>query len=279
MLKRRKANGFTLIELVVVIAVLGILAGIAIARYLDLTEEADRNACLANRTTLSRELAYREAEGDDPQTYYDQQVTNALTTTPGSTTTEGSRFRCPSGGTYTLNAQTLAVTCSIPTHSDGSIGNSTVGNGTGTGGGSTGGGGTGVDTSKLVTSTWSDFLAKAAAGWGSTLTKGSVFTDSTGTYFVYDGSWISKESAEAKPTLEEAAAANLGVAKINLDSYLTSANQGTDGKKTIWTTLPTRGTVYSNGTDYYVYRETAENTNAYTGVDVENSKLWLKISK
>ena len=129
--KERKPNGFTLIELVVAIAVLSILAGIAIMRYIDATTEAKRNTCLANRTNFSREIAYQEAEGTDPQTFFDQLYTNALSS--------NKRYRCPKNGTYTFNATTLAVSCSDPDHTGSSIG----GDSTGTGGGGSGGGGTG----------------------------------------------------------------------------------------------------------------------------------------
>ena len=44
----KKQNGFTLVELVIVIAVLGILAGLAIPYFMEAREEAAKKECLAN---------------------------------------------------------------------------------------------------------------------------------------------------------------------------------------------------------------------------------------
>ena len=48
----RKQSGFTLIELVVVIAVLAILAGVAIPKFLDLTTQAKMSALQADLGTI-----------------------------------------------------------------------------------------------------------------------------------------------------------------------------------------------------------------------------------
>lgn len=59
----KKQNGFTLVELVIVIAVLGILAGLAIPYFMEAREEAAKKECLANRTQILRMFHAQQAQG------------------------------------------------------------------------------------------------------------------------------------------------------------------------------------------------------------------------
>lgn len=59
----KRQTGFTLVELVIVIAVLGILAGLAIPYFMEAREEAAKKECLANRTQILRIFHAQQAVG------------------------------------------------------------------------------------------------------------------------------------------------------------------------------------------------------------------------
>ncbi|MDD4722210.1 MAG: prepilin-type N-terminal cleavage/methylation domain-containing protein [Acidaminococcaceae bacterium] len=103
----RPSKGFTLIELVIVIAILGILAGIAVAIFGDTLADTQKKACIANRITIIKQYTLAEARGDAEASSLENYTKWYL-----KTYYNGVATLCPRGGTYTYSEDPLDIICS-----------------------------------------------------------------------------------------------------------------------------------------------------------------------
>jgi len=103
-------KGFTLIEIMIIVAILGLLMVIAVPNYLGSRDRAQQNVCISNLKRISdvkSVWAVLDNMGESDVPDWSDLVTAYLKSIP----------TCPAGGTYEINAVSEDPTCDVPGHS------------------------------------------------------------------------------------------------------------------------------------------------------------------
>jgi prepilin-type N-terminal cleavage/methylation domain-containing protein len=111
-IRQPRHGGFTLVEIMIVVAIIGLLAAIAIPNFVKARESSQRNACIENLTKIDGAkhtwaLENKKVGTDSPADTDLFGPTLYITTKP----------ECPANGTYALSAVSAKPTCTISGHS------------------------------------------------------------------------------------------------------------------------------------------------------------------
>jgi prepilin-type N-terminal cleavage/methylation domain-containing protein len=91
-----RKSGFTLVEIMIVVAIIGLLAAIAIPNFVKARTTAQKNACIAN---------LKQIDGANQQWALENKKTDSDTVDATGSVTYlkgGAAPTCPAGGSYTI---------------------------------------------------------------------------------------------------------------------------------------------------------------------------------
>lgn len=108
-IKHKRNGGFTLVEIMIVVAIIGLLAAIAIPNFVKARGTAQKNACIQN---------LRQIDGAKEQWALEAKKSagSAVDETAINSYLKNGAPSCPGGGTYTYSAIGTDPSCSITDH-------------------------------------------------------------------------------------------------------------------------------------------------------------------
>lgn len=223
-INRHFSKGFTLIELIVVIVIVGILAAIVIPRLTGFVDYSKVRVCNDNRATLLRHYNYCVANGNAPITN-GESIVAYLAKFPNDII-PADIIPCPSGGTITWqkNGDSLLLTCSIASHNVDLSGtysaNSLFYNFANF---------TAAELTKLKTS--GDMIVKYGA-WAVNTTNGSLTTATAGVVLIKNPKGTGEYTVTANASLSAGTNGGLGIAfdtTVNDTGFIFQLDRGQGG--------------------------------------------------